>query len=213
MSRDILIAGVLVMAVLLAMALDPGIARPGASARPAGDPAALPRGGVASAPRDLRGGRRRAAVRLAVLPFDPEPAARELPVDVAIRAAEHAARALHAVLVGDRDLGPVPRVHAGRAECRARALPLRPTAREADAVVHDRDVGLPVVPPAQGVQLLLDPLSHRPGPPSAAATRVGSTAVAPRRETRATGPGPHRTETARVSSNAVGPRRDTLVSA
>ncbi|GEM_PF-4238678 len=30
MSRDILIAGVLVMAVLLAMALDPGIARPGA---------------------------------------------------------------------------------------------------------------------------------------------------------------------------------------
>src|SRR5690349_5007395 len=89
---------------------------------------------------------------LAVLPLDAEPSTREPPVDVAVGAAEDAGRALHAVVVGHRDLRAVPHIDVGRAERRAGPLPPRPARLETHARVLDADVRLFVVFPAKRIE-------------------------------------------------------------
>src|SRR5438552_1640933 len=92
---------------------------------------------------------------LAVLPFDAEAAAGQLPVDVPVRAAEQATGALHAILERGDDLLPLPRVDAGRTERRAGPPPRGPTGRQANLLIFDGDMGPLIVLPAQREQLLL----------------------------------------------------------
>src|SRR5207249_1320371 len=78
------------------------------------------------------------------------------PVDVVVRAACEARRALHAVLVGCRRLLPVPAVHVRGAKRGAGPAPLVSTFCQADVVVTNGDVALFVVLVGEQEKLLFE---------------------------------------------------------